>query len=183
MDALALAPEPTRPARTYGSSPSPRPYGAGPSARPPRRDARDEAPRHETGEEAPRSYPRGAPKGTPCPSPAAAAERPRAPRERERGRDVSDTTRVVLAFSVGRDDGVRPADLVGAITGEAGIASRDLGAIRINDQFSTVEVSEGLATKVIKAMKGKTVRGEKVDVKLMGLGGSGLLGMCAAETR
>jgi ATP-dependent RNA helicase DeaD len=72
---------------------------------------------------------------------------------------------VVLAFSVGKDDGVRPGDLVGAITGEAGITSRDLGAIRINNEFSTVEVSEALASKVVKAMKGKKVRGEKVDVK------------------
>jgi ATP-dependent RNA helicase DeaD len=74
---------------------------------------------------------------------------------------------VVLAFSVGKDDGVRPADLVGAITGEAGVTSRDLGAIRINDDFSTVEVSEAVAAKVVKVMKGKTVRGEKVDVKAM----------------
>jgi hypothetical protein len=28
-----------------------------------------------------------------------------------------------------------------------------------------VEVSEALASKVVKAMKGKKVRGEKVDVK------------------
>ena len=82
------------------------------------------------------------------------------------GRWTSDT-RVVLAFSVGKDDGVRPADLVGAITGEAGVTSRDLGAIRINADFSTVEVSEALAAKVLKVMKGKTVRGEKVDVKAM----------------
>jgi ATP-dependent RNA helicase DeaD len=74
---------------------------------------------------------------------------------------------VVIAFSVGKQDGVRPADLVGAITGEAGLTSRDLGAIRINDDFSTVEVSETLAPKVLKIMKGKTVRGEKVDVKAM----------------
>ena len=71
----------------------------------------------------------------------------------------------MLAFSVGRNDGVRPADLVGAITGEAGITSKELGAIRFNPDFSVVEVSEPVANQVARAMKGKTIRGERVDVK------------------
>ena len=87
----------------------------------------------------------------------------RAPRDRTEVR--LEGARVVVAFSVGKDDGVRPADLVGAITGETGLSSRDLGAIRIRDDFSTVEVSEPLAKQVIKGMKGKTIRGTKVDVK------------------
>ena len=87
----------------------------------------------------------------------------RAPRDRSEVR--LEGARVVVAFSVGKDDGVRPADLVGAITGETGLSSRDLGAIRIREDFSTVEVSEPLAKRVIKGMKGKTIRGTKVDVK------------------
>ena len=39
-----------------------------------------------------------------------------------------------------------PRDLVGAITNEAGIASRDLGAIEIADRFSLVEVPEARPT-------------------------------------
>ncbi|MCC7242140.1 MAG: DbpA RNA binding domain-containing protein, partial [Acidobacteria bacterium] len=74
---------------------------------------------------------------------------------------------VVVTFSVGRDHGVRPADLVGAITGEAGITSRELGAIRIGANASTVEVSEPIARQVAKAMKGKFIRGEKVDVRIV----------------
>jgi ATP-dependent RNA helicase DeaD len=94
----------------------------------------------------------------------AAPAPPRAPRDRSQ--DLLGG-RVVLAFSVGKDDGVRPGDLVGAITGEADVTSRDLGAIRINADFSTVEVSKPVAAKVLKVMKGKTIRGEKVDVKAM----------------
>jgi ATP-dependent RNA helicase DeaD len=84
-----------------------------------------------------------------------------------RARDDADGPRVTLAFSVGRNDGIRPADLVGAITGEAGITSKELGAIRINPDFSVVEVSESVAGQVARVMKGKTIRGEKVDVKKM----------------
>jgi ATP-dependent RNA helicase DeaD len=74
---------------------------------------------------------------------------------------------VTLAFSVGRDHNVRPADLVGAIAGESGISSRELGAIRIGTDASTVEVAGSVAAMVAKVMKGKTIRGEKVDVRVV----------------
>ena len=69
---------------------------------------------------------------------------------------------VVLAFSVGRNNGVRPGDLVGAITNESGITSRELGAINITPSSSMVEVAGPVAATVVKAMKGKTIRGETV---------------------
>ncbi|HQZ37578.1 MAG TPA: DEAD/DEAH box helicase [Vicinamibacterales bacterium] len=84
-----------------------------------------------------------------------------------RGGALAAGDAVVVTFSVGRDHGVRPADLVGAITGEAGITSRDLGAIRIGANASTVEVPEPIARQVAKAMKGKFIRGEKVDVRIV----------------
>jgi ATP-dependent RNA helicase DeaD len=90
--------------------------------------------------------------------------RPAAP---PRGRGAAEGDMVVLAFNVGRDHNVRPADLVGAITGEAGVSSRELGAIRIGDDASTVEVVAAVATRVAKSMKGKLIRGEKVDVRVM----------------
>ena len=74
---------------------------------------------------------------------------------------------MVLAFSVGRDDGVRKADLVGAITGETGITSKELGAITIHPDFSVVEVDASVASRVARTMKGKSIRGERVDVKKM----------------
>jgi len=116
---------------------------------------RPAAPEKEIGAEPPR----------PATSRSSSPPSSRAPRDRSQ--DLLSGPRVTLAFSVGKDDGVRPADLVGAITGEAGVTSRDLGAIRIHPDFSTVEVSKPIADKVLKVMRGKTIRGEKVDVKAM----------------
>ena len=73
---------------------------------------------------------------------------------------------VVLSFSVGRTSGVRPGDLVGAITGESGITSRELGVITILPHSSMVEVAEAAAGTVVKAMKGAAIRGEPFDVKI-----------------
>ncbi len=80
------------------------------------------------------------------------------------GRDEGqDVTRIFLG--AGRQAGVRPADLVGAITNEAGITSRDIGAIQIADTFSLVEVPEAVADAVVAAMRGATLRGERVTVR------------------
>jgi ATP-dependent RNA helicase DeaD len=72
---------------------------------------------------------------------------------------------VRLFIGAGRRAGIRPADLVGAIANEAGIASRDLGQIEIADGFSLVEVPEAVADHVIATMKRASIRGNKVTVR------------------
>ena len=64
----------------------------------------------------------------------------------------------------GRQAGVRPQDLVGAITNEAGIAGALIGAIQISDRFSLVEVPEEVADQVVKALGNSNLRGKKVRV-------------------
>ena len=94
-------------------------------------------------------------------APEGREERPRRGREegRRRGRG-SDVAR--LFVGLGRKAGVRPGDLVGAIANEAGIDSRDIGAIEIADRFSLVEVPDDAADEVIRALRGTTIRGKRV---------------------
>jgi ATP-dependent RNA helicase DeaD len=70
-----------------------------------------------------------------------------------------------LFVGAGKQAGIRPADLVGAITGESGVASSALGAIRIAENFSVVEVPEALADDIIAAVGAGTLRGKKVKVR------------------
>ena len=70
-----------------------------------------------------------------------------------------------LFVGAGRRAGIRPGDLVGAITGEAGIESRSIGAIEISDGFSLVEVPETMADDVIEALRATKLRGLKVTVR------------------
>jgi ATP-dependent RNA helicase DeaD len=72
---------------------------------------------------------------------------------------------VRLFIGAGRQAGIRPGDLVGAITGEAGIESRSLGAIEIADRFSLVEVPDDLADNIIRALRASTIRGNKVSIR------------------
>ncbi len=76
-----------------------------------------------------------------------------------------DGTAVRLFINAGRRAGIRPGDLVGAITGEAGVPSHVLGAIEIGDTFSLVEVPELLADQIVAAMKKATLRGQKVTIR------------------
>ena len=82
---------------------------------------------------------------------------------RKRG-DSTGMTKIYIG--VGRGDGVRPGDLVGAIANEAHINSREIGAINITDRFSLVEVSAPMAEDIILALRGTTIRGKKVNARL-----------------
>jgi ATP-dependent RNA helicase DeaD len=98
-------------------------------------------------------------------------------RERERSNDRApgapprdearpqrwDTAR--LFIGIGRLDGLRPGDLVGAIANEAGVSGGSIGAIEIMDRFALVEVPAQAAEDVIRALRGTTIRGRRVNVR------------------
>ena len=79
-----------------------------------------------------------------------------------RGRAV-DTAR--LWIGVGRQGGIRPQDLVGAIAGESRLSGRDIGAIEITDAFSLVDVPADAAQEVIAALSKTRIKGRKVKVR------------------
>ena len=69
---------------------------------------------------------------------------------------------VRLYISLGERDEVGPGDILGAVTGESGIAGSQVGRIDIRDTFSIVEVEEPQAELVIRSLNGITVRGRSV---------------------
>jgi ATP-dependent RNA helicase DeaD len=72
---------------------------------------------------------------------------------------------VRVFVGAGRNAGLRPADLVGAIANEAGVSAREIGAIEIEDRFSLVEVSDHVAEDAIRALRSTSLRGLKVTVR------------------
>jgi ATP-dependent RNA helicase DeaD len=85
------------------------------------------------------------------------------PRHPWRPGSQGDMTRIYIG--VGKQAGVRPQDLVGAIANEAGIAGGLIGAIQISDRFSLVEVPAEVADQVIKALGKSAIRGKKAQVR------------------
>ena len=70
-----------------------------------------------------------------------------------------------IFIGVGRDAGVTPRDLVGAIANEAGINGREIGGIEILERFSLVEVPEPLARQVVEALRPARIKGRKAVVR------------------
>ncbi|RBY76506.1 ATP-dependent helicase [Blastococcus sp. TF02-09] len=73
------------------------------------------------------------------------------------------TARVFVGL--GREAGIRPGDLVGAITGETGLTGRDIGAIEIHQRFALVEVPEPAANEVISSLRATMIKGRKATVR------------------
>jgi len=91
-------------------------------------------------------------------------QRQPAGRGQRRGRPATaGTTR--LFVGTGRSAGVRPQDLVGAITGESFLNGRDIGAIEIADRFSLVEVPESAADDVVAALRQASIKGRRTTVR------------------
>jgi ATP-dependent RNA helicase DeaD len=67
-----------------------------------------------------------------------------------------------LFFGVGERDGLSTGDLLGAITGEAGVPGTSVGRIDIKESHTLVEVHDEVARKVITALNGTTIRGRAV---------------------
>ena len=70
-----------------------------------------------------------------------------------------------LYVSLGREAGLRPQDLVGAITGETSLSGRDIGAIEISGRFSLVDVPEDTVDEVIESLRGTKIRGRRATVR------------------
>jgi ATP-dependent RNA helicase DeaD len=71
-----------------------------------------------------------------------------------------------LYVGLGRKAGIRPQDLVGAIANESGISGRDIGDIKVSDQFSIVEVPSGEMDNILKSMSNVSIRGKKANIRL-----------------
>ena len=70
-----------------------------------------------------------------------------------------------LFVGLGRAAGVRPQDLVGAITGESSLSGRQIGGIEITERFALVEVPEAAAAEVIAALRQTMIKGRKATVR------------------
>ena len=67
-----------------------------------------------------------------------------------------------LYLNVGTMDNVRPSDLVGAITNEAGISKAEVGRVDVRERHSTIEVATPVANAVVSKITGLSIRNRRV---------------------
>jgi ATP-dependent RNA helicase DeaD len=71
-----------------------------------------------------------------------------------------------LFVNLGEKDGLRPQEIVTAITTEAGIPGSQVGKVEVRDTHSIVEVAASVAELVVGKITGSVVRGRKVQARL-----------------
>jgi len=70
-----------------------------------------------------------------------------------------------IYVGLGRNAGIGPGDLVGAIANEARIASSAIGAIEIEPKFSLVEVPTDDVDRIVAALRETTIRGKRPEIR------------------
>ncbi|MDA1230989.1 MAG: DEAD/DEAH box helicase [Planctomycetota bacterium] len=84
-------------------------------------------------------------------------DRPRAPRR-------DDANKETFRIEVGHMHQVKPGNIVGAIANEAGIDSAQIGRIEIFDDFSTVDLPQGMPPETFFALKKVWVSGRQLQI-------------------
>ena len=69
-------------------------------------------------------------------------------------------------IEVGHNHKVRPGNIVGAIANEADIESKHIGRINIFDDYSVVDLPEGMPKEVFQHLKDTYVAGRKIQISL-----------------
>ncbi len=67
-------------------------------------------------------------------------------------------------LEVGHTHGVKPGNIVGAIANEAGLDSAYIGKIEIYDDYSTVDLAEGMPRDIFRALKKVWVAGRQLNI-------------------
>ena len=76
-----------------------------------------------------------------------------------------------ILISGGRKDKVRPGDILGALTGEAGgLQGADIGKIEIQDRLSYVAVSKTVSQAAVAALNKGRIKGKRFRASLAGAG-------------
>jgi len=74
---------------------------------------------------------------------------------------------VTLHIMGGRKEKIRPGDVLGALTGEAGFDGAQIGKINVNEFSTYVAVDRQIADRAVKALAAGKVKGKKVKVRLL----------------
>ncbi len=89
-------------------------------------------------------------------------ERPERPERRPR---TSGTPLASYRIAVGKRHKVEPRQIVGALANEGGLSRQDFGAIRINPDFSIVELPADLPREVFEKLENTRISGKLIELR------------------
>ncbi len=72
---------------------------------------------------------------------------------------------VRLFVNLGKNQKIRPGDILGAIAGETGMPGKLIGSIDMYDKYTFVEVPKEYAFEVVQVMKSAKIKGKSVNIE------------------
>jgi len=94
-------------------------------------------------------------------------EKPRRQKDfSKRGKEVMKPDKGMERYriEVGKRLNTKPGNIVGAIANEAGIDSEFIGKIKIYDDYSTVDLPDGIPQDILRLLKNIRVSGQKLNL-------------------
>ncbi|MCO4892796.1 ATP-dependent RNA helicase DbpA [Cupriavidus sp. WGtm5] len=74
---------------------------------------------------------------------------------------------VTLQMLGGRKEKIRPGDILGALTGEAGFAKEQIGKINVLEMSTYIAVERSIGREAVKRLNAGKVKGKKVKVRML----------------
>lgn len=82
---------------------------------------------------------------------------------------IPQPSMVTLCLSAGRKDKIRPGDILGALTKDAGLAADMIGKIDITPLYSYVAIHHSQANQAFRHLQTGKLKGRKVSVKIQSM--------------
>ena len=79
-------------------------------------------------------------------------------------RGVPQAAMATLRIDAGRTDKLRPGDIVGALTGEAGLAKEAVGKIDVYPTRSYVAIARGQADRALERLRAGKIKGRRFRI-------------------
>jgi ATP-independent RNA helicase DbpA len=85
-----------------------------------------------------------------------------------RGKTLHLAPMKTLVIDAGRQDKLRPGDILGALTGDAGLSATDIGKIDVFATRAYVAISRSLANKALERLRAGKIKGRNFRVRPLG---------------
>ncbi len=85
-----------------------------------------------------------------------------------RGKTLHLAPMKTLVIDAGRQDKLRPGDILGALTGDAGLDAKDIGKIDVFATRAYVAISRALANKALERLRAGKIKGRNFRVRPLG---------------
>ncbi|QCZ94625.1 DEAD/DEAH box helicase [Salinimonas iocasae] len=86
-------------------------------------------------------------------------------RKKPRGKSKPEAGMQRYRIEVGHTHGAKPGNIVGAIANEANLKSKNIGAIEIYDNFSTVDLPDGMPEQTRDILRKTRVAGQRLNLR------------------